>query len=151
MGVKTGARAHVRARREARILALQVLYETDTAQHPAGEVLQRHLHERADGADGGARQYAIQLVSGVLQDRAALDAVLSDCAPDFPLADLSPIDRNVLRIGLYEIHAGLAPVKVAVNEAIEIAKQFGSDTSPRFVNGVLGNAASRLRPSGGAA
>jgi len=142
----------VRARREARILALQVLYEADTAQHPAGEVLQRHFLEQSeDTGDRDIRDYAIQLVSGVIKDHDALDQLLSECAPDFPFSDIAPIDRNVLRIGLYEIRSGLTPVKVAVNEAIEIAKQYGSDTSPRFVNGVLGSASARLQASGAVA
>jgi N utilization substance protein B len=147
----------VRVRRQARILALQVLYETDTAQHPAGEVLQRHLRDTAaagagDGAaiedDPGAREYAVQLVSGVMNNLAALDALLAACAPDFPFADIAPIDRNILRIALHEARAGLAPVRVAVNEAIEIAKQYGSDTAPRFINGALGAAVARLQAEG---
>lgn len=139
----------MRVRRQARILALQVLYETDTAQHPAGEVLQRHLRDTAGAEDDpGAREYAVQLVSGVMNNLAALDALLAACAPDFPFADIAPIDRNILRIALHEARAGLAPVRVAVNEAIEIAKQYGSDTAPRFINGALGAAVARLQAEG---
>ena len=139
----------MKAKREARILALQVLYEADTAQHQAGEVLQRHLRECAadpnnPANDTATRDYAIQLISGIVKNMAELDALLAQCAPDFPVSNLSPIDRNILRVGVFELRAGLAPVRVAVNEAVEIAKQYGSDTSPRFVNGALGAAVARM-------
>jgi len=133
----------VKTRREARILALLVLYEADTAQHPAGLVLQRHLQER-DEVSGDVREYTSQLVSGVVNDVDALNAVLGVCAPEFPVDQISPIDRNILRIALYEIKANLAPPRVAINEAIEISKEFGSESTPRFVNGVLGTAAVRV-------
>jgi N utilization substance protein B len=133
----------VKTRRDARILALLVLYEADTAQHPAGLVLQRHLQEREDVA-ADVREYTSQLVSGVVKDVEALNAVLGACAPEFPVEQIAPIDRNILRIALYEIKANLAPPRVAINEAIEISKEFGSESTPRFVNGVLGTAAVRV-------
>jgi transcription antitermination protein NusB len=136
----------VRARRDARILALLVLYEADTAQHPAGVVLQRHLREEGDVSDD-ARDYASQLVSGVVKNMEAIDAVLHTCAPEFPVEQIAPIDRNILRVALYEIRASLVPPKVAINEAIEISKEFGSESTPRFVNGVLGAAALRPGPA----
>lgn len=143
----------VKAKREARILALQVLYESDTARHQAGEVLQRHLRECAADPNSPAgesvtRDYAIRLVSGIVTNLAELDSLLAQCAPDFPVSNLSPIDRNILRVALYEMRAGLAPVRVAVNEAIEIARQYGSDSSPRFVNGALGAAVAKLQAAG---
>ncbi|MGQ9813539.1 MAG: transcription antitermination factor NusB [Candidatus Roseilinea sp.] len=139
----------MKAKREARILALQVLYETDTAQHQAGEVLERHLRERAAdpahaASEVATRDYAIRLVSGIVKKLAELDHFLAQCAPDHPVSNLSPIDRNILRIALYEMQANLVPARVAINEAIEIAKQYGSDASPRFVNGALGAAMARL-------
>jgi N utilization substance protein B len=130
----------VKTRRDARILALLVLYEADTAQHPAGLVLQRHLQEHVDATDE-AREYTSQLVSGVVNDAEELNAVLGRCAPEFPVDQIAPIDRNILRIALFEIKANLAPPRVAINEAIEISKEFGSESTPRFVNGVLGAAA----------
>jgi N utilization substance protein B len=133
----------VKTRRDARILALLVLYEADTAQHPAGLVLQRHLQERED-VTGDIREYTSRLVSGVVNEVDALNAVLGACAPEFPVEQISPIDRNILRIALYEIKANLAPPRVAINEAIEISKEFGSESTPRFVNGVLGTAAVRV-------
>jgi len=139
----------VKAKREARILALQVLYEADTAQHQAGEVLQRHLRDCAADPDNPAndaatRDYAIRLISGIVKNLAELDGFLAQCAPDFPVSNLSPIDRNILRVAVYEMRANLAPARVAINEAVEIAKRYGSDTSPRFVNGALGAAIARL-------
>ena len=130
-------------RRDARILALLVLYEADTALHPAGLVLQRHLQEQADINDE-VRDYASGLVSGVVNHMDELNAVLGACAPEFPVQQIAPIDRNILRIALYEIKADLAPPRVAINEAIEISKEFGSESTPRFVNGVLGTAAARV-------
>lgn len=127
--------AGAKVRRDARVLALMVLYESDTTRHLPGDVLARHLSERA--SDDPANAYARQLVSGVMHDRGPIDAVLARCAPAHPLEELAAIDRNVLRIAIHEIKSGSAPPKVAINEAVEIAKAYGSDSAPRFVNGVL--------------
>jgi N utilization substance protein B len=127
------------SRRDARILALQVLYEADTARHPAGEVLNRCLNENR--YPDNVRSYASELIGGVVKHQDELDATIGRCAPEFPVQQLSAIDRNILRIALYEIQADV-PLKVAIDEAIVIAKEFGSDNSARFVNGVLGAAVS---------
>lgn len=128
------------SRHEARVLALQVLYEADMARHPAGEVLSRHFSE-AERAES-VRKYAAELVSGVVAHRAALDEKISSLATEFPPDQLAAIDRNILRIALYELECGDVPIKVAINEAVDIAKEFGSEASSRFVNGVLGAATS---------
>ena len=128
------------SRHDARSLALQVLYETDTAQHAAGEVLERHLLEGSYGDN--VRSYAASLVDGVIARQGQLDDTIGKYALEYPVAQLSPIDRNILRLALYEVQFAEVPGKVAVNEAIELAKEFGSDTSARFVNGVLGAAIS---------
>ena len=130
-----GRSATSKVRRDARVLALLVLYEADTARHQPGDVLARHLSER--GPDNASSAYAQQLVSGVVKERVELDAVLARCAPDHPFDDVAAIDRNVLRIALHEITSQSAPAKVAINEAVEIAKAFGSEAAPRFINGVL--------------
>ena len=122
------------------MLALQVLYEADTAQRDAGVILSRHFQD-GSLADG-LRSYASQLVSGVTVEQAGLDKLISDLAPDFPVAQVAAIDRNILRIALWEMRFGDVPVKAAINEAVDLAKDFGSDTSARFINGVLGAAAS---------
>lgn len=127
------------SRHDARVLALQVLYEADTAHHSADEVLTRHLTEVARPAS--VRKYATELVNGVMREVASLDQTISALAPEFPAEQLSAIDRNILRIALYEMRCGDVPLKVAINEAVNIAKEFGSETSSRFVNGVLGAAA----------
>ncbi len=127
------------SRHDARVLALQVLYEADTAHHPAGEVLSRHLAEVE--RPEAVRAYAIELVSGVMREVDSLDRMIGALAPEFPAEQLAAIDRNILRIALYEMQRGEVPLKVAINEAVTIAKEFGSETSSRFVNGVLGAAA----------
>lgn len=127
------------SRHEARTLALQVLYESDTAQRDAGVVLSRHFQESQPADE--MRSFITQLVSGVVTEQAGLDKLISELAPDFPVAQLAAIDRNILRIALWEMRFGDAPVKAAINEAVDLAKEFGSDTSARFINGVLGAAA----------
>ena len=142
----------MKGRRAARILALQVLYETDTSGHAAGDVLSRYFHadfgrehaEEADDqikqavADPDSRSYASELVSGVIVARVDLDLELAKFAKQFPIESLSAIDRNLMRIALYEFNSGKVPFKVAINEAVEIAKSYGGEASPRFVNGVMG-------------
>jgi N utilization substance protein B len=127
------------SRHEARVLALQALYEADVARRAAAAVLQRHLAELDHPAP--LRQYAAELVNGIMQEREALDQLISALAPEFPPEHLSPIDRNILRIALYEMRRGEVPLKVAISEAVNLAKAFGSESSFRFVNGVLGAAA----------
>jgi N utilization substance protein B len=127
------------SRHDARVLALQVLYEADTAQREAGVILSRHFQE-GELAEG-LRSYSSQLVSGVVSQQAGLDKLISELAPDFPVGQLAAIDRNILRIALWEMRYGDVPMKAAINEAVDLAKDFGSDTSARFINGVLGAAA----------
>jgi transcription antitermination protein NusB len=128
-------------RREARVLAFKVLYEVDVAHHPPAAVLERLLAE--ERVDDRATEYARELVDGVLRERADLDRVIQERAPTWPLRQMAAVDRTILRLGLYEtLHKrGIVPVKVAINEAIELAKMFGGESSPRFVNGVLGHQA----------
>jgi transcription antitermination protein NusB len=137
-------------RRLGRALAFQALYEMDQGHHPPAQVLER-LAESFKEAVGSpypvdvlndATNYAQELVSGVLANRTAIDGVIQQRAPLWPLAQMSAVDRNVLRIGLYESLYGNAtvPLRTAINEAVELAKLFGSETSAKFVNGVLGRA-----------
>lgn len=133
-------------RRRARILALQVLYEVDASKHLPGLVLSRHLVEMMETEPNAAtdemRAYASRLVSGVIEQREKLDEQIGACAPEFPVESLATIDRNILRVALYEIGQNNpeVPVKVAINEAVEIAKEFAADSAPKFINGVLGAA-----------
>ncbi|HLH15525.1 MAG TPA: transcription antitermination factor NusB, partial [Solirubrobacteraceae bacterium] len=122
-----------------RVLAFQTLYEMDVSHHRPGEVLQRLLDEQQPAAEAGA--FARELVAGVLRHRAAIDDQIHTSAPAYPLAQMSPVDRNILRIGIYEClyTSQQVPARVAINEAVELAKRYGSDSTPRFVNGVLGH------------
>jgi len=138
------------ARRLGRALAFQALYEMDLGHHPPGQVLDRLAESFQESAAAPyppevlneATAYARELVRGVLANRAAIDGLIQQRAPLWPLAQMSAVDRNVLRIGLYESLYGNAtvPLRTAINEAVELAKLFGSETSAKFVNGVLGRA-----------
>lgn len=136
-------------RRPARILAFKVLYEVDVAHHPPGEVLERLL--ATEPTDARVAAYARELVSGVLRHRQALDAEIQERASTWPLRQMAAVDRTILRLGLYECRHGhgIVPVKVAINEAIELAKLYGGESSPRFVNGVLGRLVSPEEPPAG--
>ncbi len=126
-------------RRQARISALQALYELDTTHHGVGDVIANRL-EDITLPDEGA-EFLRQLVSGVLLHRDELDALIQKFAPAWPVAQIAIVDRNVLRIALFELTGATnTPPKVAINEAVDLAKLFGSDHSSRFVNGVLGTA-----------
>lgn len=132
----------MKARRQARIAVLQALFEIDSANHPADLVLAQRLEEKPLPAEGEA--FARRLVNGVLEHRQHLDRIIEDIAPEWPVEQMAIIDRNILRMAIYEIAVdGQTPVKVAINEAVELAKLFGSDSSRRFINGVLGTLVSR--------
>lgn len=127
----------MRARHQARIVALQALYEIDCANHAPAVVLeQRFVVARLPTA---AKDFARHLVSGVLEHQTVLDVFIHRHAPEWPLEQMAYIDRNILRVAIFEFAVdGQTPVKVAINEAVELAKAFGSDSASRFVNGVLG-------------
>ena len=127
----------MKARQHGRVVALKALYELDTTNHPMGVVIaQRLADERLSPA---GEEFARTLITGVREQRAVLDEMIHRHAPEWPIDQMAVVDRNVLRIAIYEFHvAHLTPLKVAINEAIELAKTFGSDSAPRFVNGVLG-------------
>ena len=128
----------VGARRKVRMLALQALYEADSAGHEAEKVLDRWLSEAELSADNA--NFARDLVKGVAQNKAKIDENIRRFAPAWPIAQIPVIDRNILRLAIFEILLdNKVPVKVAINEAVELAKLFGSDSSPKFVNGVLGS------------
>jgi len=127
----------VKIRRQARAIALQALYEIDSARHPTDQVIQ-YLVDNEKLPEEGIT-FASALVNGVLACSQQLDAIIHKHAPEWPVDQLAVVDRNILRMALYELqHDQDVPIKVAVNEAVELAKTFGSDTAPRFVNGVLG-------------
>jgi N utilization substance protein B len=140
----------MKGRRRARVVALQALYEIDCASHPASVVLCRHLSE--DTLAPAYAGFTRSLVEGVLANREVLDGFIQEHAPEWPIEQMAYIDRNILRMAIYEFAIdGGTPVKVAINEAVELAKWFGSDSAPRFVNGVLGSLVTRIEAISAAA
>ena len=129
-----------------RIVALQTLYEYEfrlQANDPSvdvDEVLTRNLERYETAIDD--TDFVKDLVAGVVKEQAGLDAKIQPIAPEWPIEQISRIDRAVLRLGLYELlfRGDKVPPKVAINEAVELAKAFGSDNSSKFINGVLGTA-----------
>lgn len=127
----------MKPRTRARSIALQVLYETDLSAHPPGEVLKTRLEETTLPLE--LAEFARGIIFGVLPIREHLDRVIAKYAPEWPLDQIAAIDRNIIRMACWEFAiSGETPVKVAINEAVELAKLFGSDSTARFVNGVLG-------------
>jgi N utilization substance protein B len=125
-------------RRIARTIGLQALYELDSTQHPIGGVMEARMAEHPD-LDDATRQFSHQLVAGVCAYKAKLDAAIQQYAPEWPLDQVAVVDRNLIRMALWEFAiSGNTPAKVAINEAVELAKIFGAESSARFVNGVLG-------------
>ena len=129
-----------------RIVALQSLYEyefrtqSEDASVNMDDILARNLERYKDEIDDTA--FVNDLVSGVLEHQDSIDERIRPLAPEWPLEQIARIDRNILRLGLYELlhRAEQVPPKVAINEAVELAKAFGSDNSSKFINGVLGTA-----------
>jgi len=126
------------ARRKARALVLQALYEVDSAGHGAEEVVTRLLAEEKLPEENA--NFIRELVTGVIQNKGKIDENIRGFAPTWPLEQIPVVDRNILRLAIFEILLdNKVPVKVAINEAVELAKTFGSDNSSKFVNGVLGS------------
>lgn len=129
-----------------RIVALQTLYEyefrtqSEDSSVNIDEILRRNLERYEEAIED--KTFVEDLVKGVIAEQADLDAKIQPIAPDWPIEQIARIDRTVLRIGLYELlHlSAIVPPKVAINEAVELAKAFGSDNSSKFINGVLGTA-----------
>jgi len=130
----------MKPRTRARALALQVLYEVDLTNHPPGEVYKARLEEEPLSKE--LSEFAHQIIFGVLPLTSVLDTSIAQYAPEWPFDQIAAIDRNILRMACWEFAVFHdTPMKVAINEAVELAKQFGSDSTPRFVNGVLGSLA----------
>jgi N utilization substance protein B len=132
----------MKSRTRARSVALQALYEIDMVGHLPGEVLEERLAEAA--LEESLADFVRQIVLGIVPIAVDLDAFIAQQAPEWPLDQVAVIDRNILRISLWEFAVyGKTPLKVAINEAVELGKVYGSDSTPRFVNGVLGSLAGR--------
>jgi N utilization substance protein B len=126
----------VGARRKARAIALKALYEIDSAGHKAEDVLNRLLADAGLSEENNA--FVHMLVSGIIQNRQEIDQNIKKFATAWPIEQIPVVDRNILRLAIFELLIdNKMPVKVAINEAVELAKSFGGDNSARFVNGVL--------------
>jgi N utilization substance protein B len=132
----------MKPRTRARSVALQALYEIDMTDHAPGIVWEERIAD--EELTDTLADFARQIIFGICPMMDLLDGFIAEHAPEWPLDQVAIIDRNIIRIALWEIAVyGKTPVKVAINEAVELAKVFGSDSTPRFVNGVLGSLATR--------
>lgn len=123
----------------ARAVAMQSLYEWDFygAEKSSSEIIERNLKEFAPDLE--EKEFAQNIVEGVIEHQNEIDETITKFAPDWPLPKITTVDRNILRIATYELLFNFEiPSKVAINEAIELAKTFGGESSGKFVNGVLG-------------
>lgn len=133
----------MKSRTKARAIALQVLYEFDLSGHNPVSIMQERLEE--DKLSDNLHGFVREIVTGISPIREELDTIIAEHAPEWPLDQVATIDRNIIRISLWEFAIQESvPVKVAINEAIELAKIYGSDSTPRFVNGVLGSLVDHL-------
>ncbi len=132
--------AVIKQRKRARRVAVQALFEIDSVHHAPGTVVDERIAAEELTAEGVS--YLRWLVAGVVQHKAQLDEIIVKFAPEWPVEQLAIVDRSILRLALFELGSRQAdtPPKVCINEAVEIAKLFGGDSSPRFINGVLGAA-----------
>ena len=133
-----------------RTVVLQSLYEWDfyRGKTDLTAILERNLGEFAPGVD--EPEFAWRIVKGVVENLPRIDAIITKAAPEWPLDKIAIVDRNILRVGLYELlyaDKDEVPPKVAINEAIEMAKNFGGPNAGRFVNGVLGTIYREIKPS----
>jgi N utilization substance protein B len=133
----------MKPRTRARSVALQSLYEIDVTGHSPISVIQERLAESE--LEPTLEDFVRQIVLGVWALVDSLDSLIATHAPEWPLDQVAIIDRNIIRIAIWEFAVYKnTPIKVAINEAVELAKSFGSDSTPRFVNGVLGSLASQV-------
>ena len=131
-------------RRRSRSIALQALYEIDAVEHDPVESL-AHLQQEAGLSEENIK-FARELVEGVVKYKKRLDEKIHRFAPAWPVEQIAVIDRNILRLAIFEILIdNRIPVKVAINEAIELAKHFGSENSAKFINGVLGSVSANIK------
>jgi len=129
----------MKARSLARTIVLQALYELDFTQHSFLYVITKRIEEKKESLSPRGAEFANVLGQGIIENIDKLDALTAQFAPDWPLDQMASIDRNILRIAIYELLFNKeTPGKVVANEAVELAKRFGSDTAPAFVNGVIG-------------
>ncbi|MBQ4511845.1 MAG: transcription antitermination factor NusB [Anaerolineaceae bacterium] len=128
-------------------VALQALYEYDLSGHKVADIL-THRFESVEVPNDDEKKFVIDLVTGVINHKAEIDEMIKKYAVDWPIEQVPTIDVNIIRIAAYEFAISKeTPDRVAINESVELAKRFGSDTAPKFVNGVLGSIADNLTES----
>ena len=137
---------HAEDRSIARRASLQILYELDTTDHALAPTLEAHMTERPEAY--AVRQVIRRFVAGVTQRRGEIDAILQTYAPDWPIDQVAVVDRNILRLAVFEylMQKRKTPVPVIVNEAVHLAQLFGAEHSHSFVHGVLGAITNELEP-----
>jgi N utilization substance protein B len=134
-------------RHRVRVVSMQILFEVDATDHAIDAVLERRVVDEDLAGEG--ENFLRRIVFGVWEHRSYLDRIIEEAAPNWPIIQMPGVDKSVLRIALFELlidDIEQTPVKAVINEAVELAKQFGSDNSSRFVNGVLGTVVVRYRP-----
>jgi len=132
-------------RRQARILAMQILYEADVSGHSPTEILVRTRNQ--GGVPEETLDYASELIAGIRARHLDLVAEIERAAPDFPFSGIAIVDRSLLQIAIFEaVYDATVPPRAAINEAVAIAREYGGESSARFVNGALGEIVDRLRP-----
>lgn len=138
-------------RHQARRLALQSLFEWSFLSRDPRKILQENFAKLEDLSKSGDanldldKELAYVLVKGVVDNREKIDEIIKNCAPEWPITQIAKIDLTVLRLSIFEIAFGkTAPIKVAIDEAVEVAKEFGGENSGSFVNGVLGTVVEKL-------
>lgn len=131
----------------ARRASLQILYELDTTDHPLAATIEAHLTARPESY--AVRQVIRRFVAGVTDNRSEIDRVLQEYAPEWPVDQVAVVDRNILRIAIFEylIQKRITPVPVIVNEAVHLAQLFGAEHAHSFVHGVLGAITSEMQPA----
>lgn len=135
-----------RGKRKARTLAMQALYEADTVGHEPDLTLARLV--AAENTPAAAARFAEHLLRGVEEHQEEIDQVLRETARSRPIEQIAPIDRGILRVALFEaLFDNRAPIGAIIDEAVQLAKRYGSESSSRFVNGVLGTVADLPRPT----
>ena len=136
--------AELKERTFLRGIALQALYEYDLSDHSITDILTNRF-DSENVPDDDAKKFVINLVVGVINNKNEIDDMIRKYASDWPIEQIATIDRNIIRIAAYEFAvAKETPDRVAINESVELAKTFGSETAPKFVNGVLGSIADNL-------
>ena len=136
--------ADLKERTYLRAIALQALYEYDLSGHAITNILTNRF-ETEDVPNDDEKKFVIDLVVGVINNKNEIDGLIQKYAADWPIAQIAAVDCNIIRIATYEFAiAKETPDRVAINESVELAKTFGSETAPKFVNGVLGSIADNL-------